>query len=61
MSIIDAMVGQALGELAKHPEIIAAAQEALRAGVTGESLVAAIKKTMTAASDEAMRVELDLI
>ena len=60
MSIIDAMVGQALGELAKHPEVIEAAKEAIVAGVTGESLVKAIKATMTAASDEAMKKELGL-
>lgn len=59
MSIIDAMVGDALGELAEHPAVLEALKEAIRAKVSGESLVEAIKKTMTAASDEAMKKELE--
>lgn len=61
MSILDAIATNALGELAKHPELVGAINEALAQGLTGDALVRLIKAEMTRASDEAMDVSLALL
>lgn len=51
---------EAAEKIAENPEVVKLLGEALLAGVSGDELVALLKGALTRASDQAMRVSLDL-
>lgn len=63
MSVLSALGGlskEAAEAIAENPEVVRLLGEALLAGVSGAELVALLKGALTRASDQAMRVSLDL-